>query len=826
MAVPVSTRFGSRAWLGVLALSVVCALGSPLSPAAAGTSGLIRTVAGGTGSGKALTVGQFPVAVAAGQLGRLYIADSGWGVVRRVAGKPLKEAVVAGNGTKGFAGDGGPAVNAEFGLASGLGSPDGVALDAAGDVIVADNENHRVRIVAASTGTLYGLAVSQGDIYTVAGNGAGGFAGDGGPAATAELSGPQGVAVDGAGNLVIADTGNARVRVVARSTGTAYGLAVTAGDIYTLAGGTGNSLGDGGPATAAALSLPSSPALDDHGNVVFADVGHSRVRVVAVSDGTFYGVAMTAGDIYTVAGTGTSGFSGDGGPATAATLNLVSVAADKNGNIAIADRSDTRVRVVAGRTGTLYGVSMARGDIYTVAGTGTSGFSGDGGAAPLAQLSTPYGVAFDNHDNLVVADTWNGRVRVAAATSGTFYGMGMTAGDIYTVAGTDSLASSGDGGPATAAEIFYPAGVAVDSAGNVVIADTRFPRIRVKAVSTGTFYGLAMTAGDIYTVAGSGDGYAGDGGPAAAAMFKSPSGVAVDHHGNLLIADAGNDRVRAVAGSSGTFYGIAMTAGDVYTVAGAGTPGYSGDGGAATSAQLYLSSGITGIDPFLPGVAVDGAGNIVIVDRGNSRVRVVAAATGTFYATAMTVGNIYTVAGNGINGFSGDGGAATAAELLIPHGVAVDGNGNLLIADTYNRRVRVLAATTGISYGMAMTGGDIYTVAGNGTGGFSGDGGPATAASMIYPIGVASDRYGNLIIADPFGYRIRVVAGATGSFYGVNMTSGDIYTVTADGTCGFSGDGVAGASSEVCGASAVVIDKKGRMLFADAYSHRIQTITP
>ena len=275
--------------------------------------------------------------------------------------------------------------------------------------------------------------------------------------------------------------------------------------------------------------------------------------------------------------------------------------------------------------------------------------------------------------------------------------------------------------------------MAVDGAGNLVIADTDNDRVRVVAASTGTFYGQAMTAGDIYTVAGDGKaGFSGDGGPATSAELDYPDGVAVDGAGNLVIADTGNNRVRVVAASTGTFYGQAMTAGDIYTVAGDGTAGFSGDGGPATSAELN--------DPA--GVAVDGAGNLVIADTSNNRVRVVAASTGTFYGQAMTAGDIYTVAGDGTGGFSGDGGPATSAELDSPYGVAVDGAGNLVIADTDNNRVRVVAASTGTFYGQAMTAGDIYTVAGDGTSGFSGDGGPATSAELAYPAGRGGGRRG------------------------------------------------------------------------------------
>ena len=391
------------------------------------------------------------------------------------------------------------------------------------------------------------------------------------------------------------------------------------------------------------------------------------------------------------------------------------------------------------------------GDISTVAGNGSAGCSGDGSLATSADLSFPSGVGVDSSGNLVIADTDNNRVSVVAETSGTFYGVAMTAGDMYTVAGQAAVCTggySGDGGLATSAQLDFPYDVAVDGSGNLVIADAANNRVRVVAETSGTFYGVAMTAGDIYTVAGNGTGgYSGDGGPATSAELFDPAGVAVDGSGNLVIADALNNRVRVVAESSGTFYGVAMTAGDIYTVAGSGTGGQSGDGGPATSAGLN----------YPQGVAVDGSGNLVIADADNNRVRVVADSTGTFYGVAMTAGDIYTVAGIGTGGSSGDGGPATSAELNYPSRVAVDGSGNLVIADTDNNRVRVVAASTGTFYGVAMTAGDIYTVAGNGTGGYSGDGGPATSAELAGPAGVAVDGSGNLVIADAFNNRIRAV---------------------------------------------------------------------
>jgi trimeric autotransporter adhesin len=417
----------------------------------------------------------------------------------------------------------------------------------------------------------------------------------------------------------------------------------------------------------------------------------SRVRVVAASNGTFYGQKMIAGDIYTVAGTiAGKGFSGDGGPAVKAAIGefLLGVQVDTAGNLVLGTADNQRVRVVAARSGTFYGVPMAKGDIYTVAGNGTPGSTGDGGPATSAELDDPSGVTLDQTGNLLIGDTENDKVRMVAVKTRTFYGVPMTADDIYTVAGSVAADFCCDGGPATAAEMNGPATAITDHAGNVVLADETDNRIRVVAAGTGTFYGQSMTKGDLYTVAGTGVAhFSGDGGPATNAGLFNPSGVAVDGAGNLLIADQQDNRIRVVAVKTGTFYGRRMTAGNIYTVAGNGLSGFTGDGGPALAAEFN--------QPMA--VAVDGTGNLVIADTnfgsapadmGNNRVRVVAASTGTFYGVPMTKGDIYTVGGNGQPGFAGDGGPATKAELDGPVGVGVTGAGNLLVADVNDGRIR------------------------------------------------------------------------------------------------------------------------------------------
>jgi hypothetical protein len=742
------------------------------------------TIAGGVGGpAKATTVAMTALGVIS-HGGSLYVAD-GPAVRRIAANDQLTTPAGSGTGT-GAADSGGLAT--ESSLVS-----DAVATDGAGNLVIADYNHRQVSVAAAKTGTFFGRSMTAGHIYPVAGNGKYGFGPSGVFALKARLNIPSGVAVDSHGNVVIAVSGFgvnrstwARVEVVAATTGTFYGQAMTARHIYTVAGGGQTVGGDGGPATQASLGVEVlGVRVDPAGNLVLADTTLNRIRVVATTSGTFYGHAMTAGDIYTIAGDGRFGFSGDGGWATSASIaNPADVEVDRAGDLAISDNVNERARFVPATSGTFYGQVMKAGHIYTVAGDGQSGFSGDGGPATAAELNQPRGVTLDSAGNLVIADWGNALIRVVAARSGTFYGQAMTIGDIYTIGGVpgdDGSQFSGDGGPARRAEFSSGmVGVAADRAGDTLVADGTNSRVRMIPASSGTFYGQAMKAGDVYTVAGNGQfGFSGDGGPAVHAGLGFPNDVALDRAGNLVIADTYDSRIRVVAAAAGTFYGKAMKAGDIYTIAGDGTAGFAGDGGPATSAELNFPDMVT----------LDGAGNVVISDTRNNRVRVIAAAAGTFYGKAMKAGDIYTIAGDGTAGFGGDGGPGRSAELDSPEGAAVDGTGNVLIADLFNNRIRVVAATSGTFYGQVMKAGDIYTVAGDGTAGFGGDGGPATSAELHWPWGVTVDGAGNLVLADADNNRIRVVAAKAGTFYGMPMTAGNIDTVAGTGIIGFSGDG-------------------------------------
>ena len=801
-------------------ISTCAVLVAPSTAASASAVGgaEVSTVVGGTGYGPGATIAQNPVALGTTADGAVDIGDGTAMVVRALAPSGTETTVAcAGNiATSGYGGDGGAATNAS------CNTPDGLVTDKAGDLYLADDQNNRVRLMAATTGTRFGQAVAAGSMSTVAGNGTWGYSGDGAPASAAELAYPAGVALDASGNLVICDSGNAAVRVVAATDGTFYGVPMTAGDIYTVAGtGTTGSTGDGGPARLAELDQPAGLAIDGHGNLVVADLGNNQVRVVAATDGDFYGRQMTAGDIYGVVGTGRAGSAGDGGPAGASELDRpAGVAVDGQGDLIVADTGNNRVRLVATRSGTVLGRSVRAGDIYTVVGTGRSGFSGDGGPAGHAELDGPGAVAVEGNGDLVVADTGNNRVRVVTTRTGVAFGRQIAAGTIRTVAGNGRLGGySGDGRPAPGALLNLPTGVAVSRSGDVAVADQNNNRVRLVPARTGRAFGQPLSAGDITTVAGTGAaGASGAGGPGREAELDAPSGVAFDAHGNLVVAEFAGNRVLVVAATSGDFYGRSMTAGDLYVLAGTGAVGSRGDGGPATAAELYAPEG----------VAVDSAGDVLVTEFYGNRVRLIAAATGTALGRRVEAGHIYTVAGTGAASSTGDGGPATSATVDQPIGVAVDAHGNLVVGDYIGERVRVVAATTGTYYGIPMTAGDMYTVAGDGSQGKSGDGGPAVAAELSSPAGVAVDHSGNLIVADSAADEISVVAASTGTFYGRPMLAGEIVSITGGGTasCETSrrapvGAGSAGLSNPL----GVAVAPDGSLLVSDTANNCVRSLS-
>ncbi len=556
-------------------------------------------------------------------------------------------------------------------------------------------------------------------ITTVAGTDTSAYSGDEGQATLAAISGPYDIVADDSGNVYFTDENNQRVRKID-----------TAGIITTYAGnGVKGYNGDNIPATSAELNDPAGLAIDRYGNLYVADYYNDRIRKIS-----------TSGIITTVAGNGNGGYSGDGGPATNAWFNTpAGVAVDSSGNIYITDSWNFRVRKVD-----------TSGIINTIAGNGTSGFSGDGGPASVAELALPMGIVIDDSGNIYIADQYNQRVRKISKS-----------GAINTFAGTGTAGITGNGGQATGAQLNYPIGLALDDSGNVYIVDEFNSCIR-KVSASGVINSFAGN-----TIRG----FAGDWGPATKAELNWPTGVGTDKKGNVFIADGTNNRIRKVDGA------------DIITTlagGGGGNAGYSGDGGAATSAELNHPAD----------VAIDAAGNIYIADQQNNRIRKV-----------NTSNVISTFAGRGTAGSAGDGGPATNAYLRKPAGVAVDDSGNVYIADTYNMRVRKVNKA-----------GIITTLAGNGAGGYGGDGGPATKAELFGPQGVAADDSGNVYIADQGNHCIRKV-----------NAKGIITTVAGTpGVFGYGGDGGPAVNAEFYNPFGIAIYDSGYV--ADTYNNCIRKI--
>lgn len=674
-----------------------------LAMATCAQAAVLSTLAGGNiGDGLVATMAfvPSPMGVAVDANGNAYIADTYSQRIRKVAADGTI-GTVAGGGT-GALGDGGLAV------AASLSGPVAVAVDGSGKLYISDSGNQRIRTVT-----------TDGIITTLAGDGTQGYGGDGGAAAYAHLANPQGLAVDGSGNVYIADRDNHCIRKV------------DAGGIITAFAGTCGSPGsdgDGGAATKALLQSPAGVAVDAAGSVYIADTGNHRIRVVGSN-----------GVIHAFAGTGSAGYGGDAGAAAAAMLDLPQgVFLDGTGVVYIADTGNQVVRSVA-----------LDGTISTVVGTQASvgGFGGDGGNAVGSLLNAPVGGAVDAAGNLYIADRDNGRIRK------------VSGGSIATFAGGGSL---GDGGVATDASLFFPAGVAVAAQGNVYIAERWGHRLRRVAPD-----------GTLTTIAGDGQaGYTGDGAAAASARLNAPSGVMIDSNGVIYIADTGNNVVRKIG-----------TDGNISTFAGMGPAGWANDGGLATKALLHGPTGL----------AIDTAGNVYIADSGNHLIRKVSAGKGI----------ITTAAGRSLPGYTGDGGQATVARLTSPSAVAVGAGGVFYIADSGNHAIRKVAAN-----------GIISTVAGNGTPGFGGDGGPATAALLDMPMGVMLDAGGNLYVADSFNSRLRRID-----------TKGNIVTVAGSGNGGFAGDGGAATSGEFYRPQGIAINSGGDSIYlADSGNARVRKL--
>ncbi len=649
--------------------------------------------------------GPLSLDVATDASGNFYIADTDNCIIVKVGADGIAN-VVAGNGLLGVSGDNGLAVNAALDL------PTSLAVDANGNIYIGEYGG-RIRKVTP-----------DGIIRTIAGTGVNGFSGDTRPALQAQIGQPYGMVFDSAGNLYFAELDNNRVRRITPS-----------GIISTVAGnGTLGYSGDGGQATAAQLANPTRLAIDASNNIYIVDNTNHVVRKLA------NGIISTFAGFFPA----DKGNPAEDVAATSAALLPLAVAVDRSGIVYIADYFTTGVRRVDGS-----------GKIRTIAGSRSAGFSGDGGPALSATFNFNLypGLAVDSTNALLVGDNQNGRVRRITADQ-----------RINTVAGNGLYRFSGNGGPAASATLAFPTSVLTDSQGNFFIGETEAHRIR-KVSSDGT----------ISVVAGSGvQGHTGDGGPAVDAALSFPTYLAMDSVGNLYFSDTVNSVIRKID-----------TRGIITTFAGTGSTDYNGEGLAPNKTNF---SG-----PY--GIAFTPAGEMLVSDTGNNLLRLITAGGA----------QVFTFAGDLTAGFGGDGTSYlnTLSRINRPIGLTFF-NGATYFCDSDNHRVR------------KITGGGTFvisTVAGNGTQGYSGDGGLATLASLDRPEGIKFDSAGNMYIAERGNGVVRKVT-----------PSGIISTFAGSTTASAFADGVDATTALLGPVTDVAIDNAGNVLIAGAPSHRIRAV--
>jgi len=631
--------------------------------------------------------------------GRLVISDGLNHVVVRVdiTGELT---VIAGNGVPGFSGDGGDALRAS------LDAPAGVAYDSRGNLYIAESGNNCIRRVAPN-----------GIIETVAGSGFTDFFGDGGPATEAGMS-PYKIAIGPDDSLYIADYGNRRIR------------RVTSDGIINTIAGTGRTEFSGAGRQARDTSFaPSSLFVDRTGRIFIADTDNFYIYRIG-----------TDGIVSLLAGTGRRGFSGDGGPASAAaTSNVDDIVLDAAGNIYLADTSNRRIRRIDNA-----------GVINTITGGGTTDVTSSPVAAGTAFFGFPDALAIDSRGRLYIADVENQFVLMLTEDGRL----------ISRIAGNGAFKALINGTPAPLITMTEPSSVAIAPDGSLYFAELKGHRI-----------GRIAPNGTTTLIAGNGvASCCVDGGPAIDGRFSWPNSIAFAPDGSLIIVDGDSQKIRKID-PRGI---ITSLAGSTFI------QGFSGDGGNASAALLH--------NPW--GVAVDSQGNIFFADRGNHRVRRIGAN-----------GIITTFAGNGRAGFSGDGGLAVNAQLDTPHAVAFAANGDLLIADYFNNRIRAVSPA-----------GVISTFAGNGEFDYGGDGGPARPAGISGPYGLAADSRGNVYVIHDYSVLRHINA------------SGIITTLAGLNTEGFSGDGGPPRAAELNVPYGIAVDPAGNIFLADGYNNRIRVI--
>jgi hypothetical protein len=661
------------------------------------TNGVVMTLAGsGEQSGSVDVTGSsarfnFPAGVAVAGGGNVYVADSRNDTIRMMTSNGVVSTVA---GSVGLAGSTDGTNNiAQFN------NPAGVAVDGTGNIYVADTGNNTIRKV--TTG---------GVVTTVAGS-AGPAGSADGTNSTARFNNPKGLAVDGQGNLYVADSGNNTIRKVTGD-----------GVVTTVAGSAGLAGSADGTNNNARFNNPSGVVVDSAYNVFVADSGNNTIRQIT-----------SAGAVTTVAGSAGQSGSSDGTNSTARFAFPFGVTLDNSNNLYVTDTANSTIRKVS-----------PGGGVSTLAGSAGL-IGGSDGTGNAARFFAPGGLAADSVGNVYVADTGNCTVRKVT-------GVGV----VTTLAGSAGQSGSADDNRA-AARYFLPNGVAVDGAGNVYVADTGNSTIR-KVTSDGGVTTLAGSPG----LTGATDGTNG------AALFNYPSGVAVDSAGNLYVADTYNSTIRKVTGG-----GVVTTL--------AGSPGLSGSANGPNGTALFN---------YPSGVAVDTGGNLYVADSGNNTIRKVTSG-----------GMVTTLAGSAGQSGSADG-AGSAARFYLPNGVAVDTGGNVYVADTGNHTIR-----------MVTSGGMVTTLAGSAGQPGSSDG-TNSAALFNFPRGVAVDTVGNVYVADSDNDTIRKVTGG-----------GTVTTI--GGTAGvFGGADGLGSSAAFAGPGGLAVDGCGRIYVADTGNNRISTGTP
>jgi DNA-binding beta-propeller fold protein YncE len=700
-----------------------------------------------------------PQDVTVGPDGLLYLADWNNHRIRRIRDGVIE--TVAGTGELGDAQDG-DALAAQFN------HPTNVCFDANGDMIIAAWHNSLVKRLDFETGQLVNLA----------GTGARSFGGDGGPGNDAKLDLPSAVVVDSNGNIIIADQGNYRLRILEPN-----------GIINTFAGtGTPGAGGDEGRAIDAQLNAPkgqSAPpasriAIDARNRVYIADTGNHKIRMI---DET--------GVIHTVAGSGERGYGGDGGTALAARLDTPSdVAVAPNGSLYIADTMNNAIRLV-----------KPNGIIETFAGTGARGFSGDGGPAAAAELDRPYGIDLAANGDVYIADTHNHRLRKVTGVdlpppptprptpTPQIIPCTDVVGSICTYVGTGGEGFNGDGRHRLESVLYWPFDIAFLPSGRRILLDWNNHKVReieddetlrtiigtdfvgdgpadlsdltpqgadpltvdlnhptdIEEFTNGDVLLMAWhnhkirvqdrTSGRVRVLAGAGAAFAGDGGPAIDARLNQPPHGTWDGNGNFFFIDQRNQRIRVLYD-----FDAEREHAIIDTIAGTGAAGFNGDG-PALETQLSFPAG--GNPEPSGGLSFAPDGALYFSDSNNNRIRKIVFGG----AADFKDGQIVTVAGTGERAFGGDDGPAVAAQLAFPQDLEIGPDGNLYVADANNNRVRMIDLASGV----------ITTVAGTGVEGYAGDGGPALAAQLNRPFGVAFDGNGDLYISDTFNSRVRRV---------------------------------------------------------------------